>query len=85
MIKPALNKILKEFKKVKLLLLGKFSIPNFLKKFSNQIIYKDSIDYKELPEIISNVDINLAPIENNIFNAAKSENIFENLFRSHNL
>jgi glycosyltransferase involved in cell wall biosynthesis len=74
MIKPALNKILKEFKKVKLLLLGKFSIPNFLKKFSNQIIYKDSIDYKELPEIISNVDINLAPIENNIFNAAKSEN-----------
>ena len=27
-----------------------------------------------MPEIISNVDINLAPIENNIFNEAKSEN-----------
>ena len=29
---------------------------------------------KKLPKIISNVDINIIPIENNIFNSAKSEN-----------
>ena len=41
MIKPALFKILKEFENVKLLLLGEFSIPNFLKEFPNQINIKN--------------------------------------------
>ena len=74
MIKPALYKVLQEFKNVQILLLGEFSNQNFLKEFSNQILYKKILDWKELPEIISHVDINIAPIENNIFNAAKSEN-----------
>ena len=74
MIKPVICKILQEFKNVKLLLLGNLSFPNFLKEFSNQIIFKKFLDWKQLPEIISNVDINIAPIVNNIFNAAKSEN-----------
>ena len=73
-VKPALYKVLLEFKNVQLLLLGEFSNQNFLKEFSNQIIYKKILDWKELPEIISLVDINIAPIETNIFNAAKSEN-----------
>ena len=74
MLKPVLSKILKEFKNVKLLLLGELVFPNFLKKFSSHIIYKNFTDWKELPEIISNVDINIAPIEKTIFNSAKSEN-----------
>ena len=74
MIKPAICKILQEFKNVKLLLLGELSFPNFFKEFSNQIILKKFVDWKKLPEIISSVDINIAPIEYNIFNAAKSEN-----------
>ena len=74
MIKPALIRILKEYKNVKLLLLGELSINNFLNEFPSQISTKKFIDWKELPKIISNVDINIAPIENSTFNWAKSEN-----------
>ena len=74
MIKPALQKILKEFNNVQLLLLGELKLPNFLKEFSTQIKYEKFKNWKELPEIIANTDINLAPIETNIFNEAKSEN-----------
>ena len=73
MIKPALIKILKKFKNVKLLLFRKLNISDF-DKFSSQIIYEKFVDWKKLPKIISNVDINIAPIEKNIFNSAKSEN-----------
>ena len=73
-LKPVLTKILKEFKNVKLLLLGELKFPNFLEEFSSQVIYKNFTDWKELPEIISSVDINIAPIEKTIFNSAKSEN-----------
>lgn len=74
MIKPALIQILKEFKNVQLLLLGELALPDLLNDFPNQIINKTFIDWRELPEIISNVDINIAPLEKNIFNEAKSEN-----------
>ena len=74
MIIPALIKILNEFKNVKLLLFGDLTFPDNLKEYSSQIINKTYVDWRELPEIISNVDINIAPIEDNIFNSAKSEN-----------
>ena len=73
-IKFALIKILREFKNVKLLLFGLLNIPSFLNEFSSQIIKHNFIDWKQLPEVISNIDINIAPIENIIFNKAKSEN-----------
>ena len=74
MVKFALIKILREFKNVKLLLFGLLDIPSFLNEFSSQIIKQDFIDWKQLPKVISNVDINIAPIEKIIFNKAKSEN-----------
>ena len=74
MIKEPLIKILKEFKNVKILLLGLLDFPNFLKEFHSQVIIKNFGNWTELPDFISNVDINIAPIESNIFNDAKSEN-----------
>ena len=74
MIKEPLIKILTEFKKVKLLLFGYLDFPIFLKDFQSQIILKNFTNWQKLPEFISKVDINLAPIEKNIFNEAKSEN-----------
>ena len=74
MIKIALIKILREFKKVKLLLFGFLDIPHFLNEFSSQIIKQDFIAWNQLPEIISNTDINIAPIDKIIFNEGKSEN-----------
>jgi len=74
MIKQPLIKILREFKNVQLLLFGILDFPNFLEDFRSQVIIKNFGNWKELPKFISDVDINLAPIETNIFNAAKSEN-----------
>ena len=74
MIIPTLSKILKEYKNVQLLLIGELSSNNFINKFPSQISKKKFIDWKKLPEIISNIDINIAPIENTTFNWAKSEN-----------
>ena len=73
-IKSSLIRILRNYRNVKLLLLINSSFPKFLEEFSSQIIYTKFIDWKKLSKIISNVDINIAPIENNIFNEAKSEN-----------
>ena len=74
MIKPILYKILKEYKKVQILLFGLISNDNLFNDFPSQIILKRFIDWKQLPKIISTVDINIAPIENLTFNWAKSEN-----------
>lgn len=74
MIIPSLTKILLEFKNVKLLLVGELDLPYKLNDFSSQIIKMKFTDWRKLPEIISKVDINIAPIEDCIFNEAKSEN-----------
>ena len=73
-ITPSLRKILAEFNYVKLLLMGEIDIPDELKKYSSKIILKPFISWKKLPELISRVDINIAPLKENIFNEAKSEN-----------
>lgn len=71
---PAFIKILQEFNNIKLFFLGEIDIPSDLKIFSSKIIKRKFVDWKELPKYISSVDINIAPIEENIFNSAKSEN-----------
>ena len=73
MIKPVLLKILKEFKNVEILLIGEINFAVNYNEFQSQIIYKKVINWKKLPQIISNADIILAPLEKNIFNTAKSE------------
>ena len=74
MIKNALIKILEEFKNTNLLLIGDFTVPNFLNNYSNRVEKKVLNDYKELPNIFSNLDINLVPMEKNIYNKVKGEN-----------
>lgn len=71
---PAFIKILQEFENVKICFFGELDIPNELKNFSSKIIKEKYVNWKKLPELISKVDINIAPIEENIFNSAKSEN-----------
>ena len=74
MVKPALFKILKEYDNVKLLFLGELTSQENFTNYKNKIINEKFTDYRQLPEIISNVDINIAPLEDTIFNQAKSEN-----------
>ena len=56
------------------MLSGEIKYLNDLNKYNNQIIKRNFTNWRELPELISNVDINIAPLKDNIFNEAKSEN-----------
>lgn len=73
-VKPALIKIMTKYKNTKLKLVGEIELPDDLKKFQDRIIIEPFVDWQKLPEIIASIDINLAPLEDSIFNEAKSEN-----------
>ena len=67
LIENSLIKILKKFKNVKILLVGNLKLLESFNEFSEQIIKQEFVDWKLLPEIISNIDINLAQLVNIIF------------------
>lgn len=74
LIKPVLIKMMKKYNNVKLKLVGEIELPTELEQFRNRIIIEPFVDWEELPAIIASIDINLAPLEDSIFNEAKSEN-----------
>lgn len=74
LIKEAIIRLLSDYSNVKILLMGEVKLPRDLKKFRRQIIVRPFVDWKKLPDVIASVDINLAPLENTVFNEAKSEN-----------
>jgi len=74
MILPVLIRIINEYDNVKLLLVGEINIPMSLNSYKDRITVQPFMDYRKLPELIKTVDINLIPLEKNLFNAAKSEN-----------
>ena len=76
MIKPALFKILKEYGNIKLLLLGELILRGNFTNYINKIIKMKFTDCWQLPEMISNVDINVTLLEKTMFNQAKSENVW---------
>lgn len=53
---------------------GILDIPEEFKEFKDRVIAHPFMNWKELPSLIAEMDINLAPIEESIFNEAKSEN-----------
>ncbi|MFS9109198.1 rhamnan synthesis F family protein [Streptococcus australis] len=73
LIKPAIKQLLKKYSNVQLHIVGILDIPKDMKPFENQIITHDYVDWDKLPVLISEVDINLAPLVDSIFNRAKSE------------
>ena len=73
-IKRPLKKILEKFSNVNLLIVGHLDLSEDFKKFSSRIIRKSFVDWKLLPQLLANIDINIIPLENNFFNTAKSEN-----------
>ncbi len=74
LIKDSLVRILKENSNVKLYLVGELDLPEDFKEYRSQIVIVPFIDWHNLPKLVASVDINLAPIEDTIFNRAKSEN-----------
>jgi glycosyltransferase involved in cell wall biosynthesis len=73
MIKPAIVQILEKYPQVELHLVGYIDLPQDLQKYKKQIKMNDYVDWKELPRLISQMDINLAPLVDSVFNRAKSE------------
>ena len=73
LIFPAIKRILKEFNYIKLMIVGKLKLSDDFKEISSKIITHKIVNWTNLPELIANVDINIIPFEENIFNEAKSE------------
>ena len=74
MILPAIKKVMQENSNVYLKVVGELNMPKELDDLKDRIIASPFMECKKLPELIASVDINLAPLEDTLFNAAKSEN-----------
>lgn len=73
LIKPAIQSLLAIYKNMELHIVGHLDIPEDMKPYQQQIVVHDYVDWKDLPQLISRVDINLAPLVDSVFNLAKSE------------
>ena len=74
LILPALTRVMERNDKIYLHIVGELNIPGSLMRFKDRIVAHPFVDWKKLPQLIASVDINLAPLEEGIFNEAKSEN-----------
>lgn len=72
LIQDAIKKILDKYSNVYFKFIGVIDIPEDFKKYGDRILTAPFVDYKKLPMLIRSLDINLAPLETSIFNAAKS-------------
>ena len=74
LVKPALINLLDKYDNLRLYIVGELELPEDLAKYKEQIVINPFMDWEKLPQLISEVDINIAPLEQSIFNEAKSEN-----------
>lgn len=74
MISEAVTEVLSTRPNVKLSIVGVSALPACLAPFEDRVLRNDYVDWQGLPELIASADINLAPIEDTLFNRAKSEN-----------
>lgn len=73
LIKPAIKEVLDHYSSVELHIVGHLDIPQDMKQYIQRIVVHEYVDWKALPQLISQVDINLAPLVDSVFNRAKSE------------
>lgn len=74
LISPVIKRLLKKYDNVYLSVVGFLDVPEKLKEVEHKIVKKDFVNWKKLPKLISELDINLVPLEESVFNEAKSEN-----------
>lgn len=72
-VRPALVRVLKNYPYTGLLLVGELDTSDELNQFSERVVKLKTTDWRELPVLIVQADINLAPLEDTLFNRAKSE------------
>lgn len=74
LILPVLVQTLERHPNVELHIVGELDLPDALQPYASRIVARPFVDWEKLPDLIASVDINLAPLEDTIFNEAKSEN-----------
>lgn len=74
LILPVIKNILTKYQNVYLKIVGILDVPIELAEFKDKILTESFTEWTKLPKLISEIDVNLAPLEESIFNEAKSEN-----------
>ena len=74
MILPALVRIFQDFPQVRLKIVGILDLPPELAQFPDRVVAEKFVPWTRLPGLIASADVNLAPLEDSLFNEAKSEN-----------
>lgn len=74
LILPVIRKIMLEHKNVEMHMVGELDVPKELEEVKDRIVASKFVDWQRLPQLIASIDINIAPLVDNIFNEAKSEN-----------
>lgn len=74
LILPSIISFMKAHENVYLYLVGELTLPEEILPFKDRVVTFPFLDWHKLPILISMVDVNLAPLEDTIFNNAKSEN-----------
>ncbi|MBP2098408.1 rhamnan synthesis F family protein [Enterococcus rivorum] len=73
LIKESIKKLLRKYDNLELHLVGHLDIPDDMNDFKQRIKVHSFVHWELLPDLVSQVDINLAPLVTSIFNEAKSE------------
>lgn len=74
MVLPALVSLMRRNSNVRLLVGGELSLPAELEEFRSRVDFFSFYSWQRLPYLIAKCDINIAPLEDTLFNRAKSEN-----------
>lgn len=72
-VHEALVRIMEKYQRVELILVGELNETDKLQKYSDRIVKKKTVDWRQLPWLIAEADINLAPLTDTLFNRCKSE------------
>ncbi len=76
LIEPVLTKVMRENPNVLLKIVGPMEVPTSLKDFGERVLCRAFVDWRELPQLIASVDINLMPLEDSLFHRAETENLW---------
>lgn len=74
MILPAVTRLMGDYPDVTLHVVGELDLPEELRPFEGRVVRRPFSPWRHLPQMLSFVDVNLVPLEDTLFNRAKSEN-----------
>lgn len=74
LVMPAITQLMEKHANVRLHIVGELDIPECLEPYRSRVIAEPFLPWRRLPKLISQMDINIAPLVDTIFNRAKSEN-----------